>query len=52
MADLRILLNLIWVILGGLIMALGWAFAGVLMAITIIGLPWAPACFRIARFTL
>lgn len=52
MANLRILLNLLWIILGGLIMALGWAFAGVLMAITIIGLPWVPACFRIARFTL
>ncbi len=33
-------------------MALGWLIAAALMAITIIGLPWAPAALRIAGYTL
>ena len=36
---LRFLFNLLWFILGGLPMALGWWLAGVIMAITLIGLP-------------
>src|SRR5262249_51969588 len=36
----------------GFIAAIGWALAGVLMAITIIGLPWAKACFTLANYTL
>ena len=49
---LRLLLNILWVVLGGFWMALGWWFAGLIMAITIIGLPWARACFVIGGFTL
>ena len=46
------LINVLWVIFGGAIMALGWVLAGVIMAITIIGIPWARACFVIAGYTL
>lgn len=45
------LINVLWVIFGGAIAALGWVLAGVIMAITIIGLPWARSCFVIAGFT-
>jgi uncharacterized membrane protein YccF (DUF307 family) len=48
----RFLLNLLWVLTGGLWMALGWVVAGVIMAITIIGLPWTRAAFNIALYTL
>ncbi|MGE3475319.1 MAG: YccF domain-containing protein [Rhodospirillaceae bacterium] len=47
-----LLLNVIWIIFGGGAMALGWFIAGCVIAITIIGLPWAPAAFRIALYTL
>ena len=47
----RFLLNALWFVLGGFVMGLGWWLAGVLMVITIVGLPWAGACFRIARFS-
>lgn len=47
-----LLLNIIWLIFGGFAMALGWAFAALIMAITIICLPWVPAAFRIALYTL
>ena len=52
MTALQFLLNLAWIIFGGLWMAAGWVVAGVIMAITIIGLPWARAAFNIAIYTL
>src|SRR5262245_25319350 len=52
MSVMSILLNLLWILFGGLWMALGWAIAAVIMAITIIGLPWARAAFNIAIYTL
>jgi uncharacterized membrane protein YccF (DUF307 family) len=52
MSVMSILLNLLWILFGGLWMALGWAIAAVIMAITIIGLPWARAAFSIAIYTL
>jgi len=42
--------NLLWFIFGGLLMGLGWWLAGLLCAITIVGLPWAKACFVIGQF--
>ncbi len=49
---MTLLLNVIWLIFGGLVMAVAWFLAGVLVAITIVGLPWAASCFRIGGFTL
>jgi len=46
------LLNILWVVLGGLVMALGWWLAGLACAITIVGLPWARSCFVIGAFSL
>jgi uncharacterized membrane protein YccF (DUF307 family) len=45
------ILNLIWFVLGGFFAGLGWILAGVIMAVTIVGLPWARSCFMIARYT-
>jgi uncharacterized membrane protein YccF (DUF307 family) len=52
MSILSLLLNVLWIALGGLCMAVGWLIAAVIMAITIIGLPWARAAFNIAAYTL
>jgi uncharacterized membrane protein YccF (DUF307 family) len=52
MSPLSVLLNLLWIIFGGLWMAAGWIIAAVVMAITIIGLPWTRAAFNIAVYTL
>jgi uncharacterized membrane protein YccF (DUF307 family) len=49
---ITLLLNLLWLVFGGLLMALGWVAAGVVMALTIVGLPWARAAFTIARYAL
>jgi len=47
-----LLLNIIWLIAGGFVSACAWFLAGIIATISIIGLPWAPACFRIGGFTL
>ena len=47
---LRLLLNLLWFVLGGWLSGLLWILGGVLLAITIVGLPYTGAAFRIAGF--
>ncbi|MDB5467211.1 MAG: hypothetical protein JWQ46_1973 [Phenylobacterium sp.] len=48
---MRLLLNLLWFVLGGWISGTLWLLAGLVLAVTIIGLPWTPAAFRIAGFS-
>jgi uncharacterized membrane protein YccF (DUF307 family) len=52
MSALSLLFNLLWILFGGFWMAVGWAIAGVVMAITVVGVPWAKAAFTIAAYTL
>lgn len=52
MPALSLVLNILWVVFGGFYMALFWLIAAVLMAVTIIGLPWARAAFNIAWYAL
>ena len=47
---LRLLANLIWFVCGGVLMGLGWWLAGLVAAITLVGIPWARACFVIGSF--
>lgn len=46
---MRVLGNFIWVIFGGAILALFWLMAGLLLCITIIGIPFGLQCFKIAE---
>src|SRR5438128_3713293 len=43
--------NIIWLICGGVIMGLLWLLAGVVAIVTIVGIPWARACFVISSFS-
>ena len=52
MQPVSIFLNVLWILVGGAWMAFGWLVAAIIMAITIIGLPWARAAFNIAVYTL
>lgn len=49
---LSVIGNIIWFLIGGVFMAIGWFLAGCLMALSIVGLPWARSAFVIAKFTL
>ncbi len=52
MPPISLLLNVLWIVCGGAWMALGWLVAAAIMAITIIGLPWARAALTIALYTI
>ena len=52
MSPFPLLLNVMWIAFGGLWMAIAWLIAAVLMAISIIGLPWTRSAFNIAVYTL
>ncbi len=49
---MRLLLNIIWFVLCGLWMALGYLFAALICFILIITIPFGIASLRIARFAL
>ncbi len=49
---MNLILNMIWIIFGGLEMAFGWLVAAFVFAISIVGIPWARAAFNMAIFHL
>ncbi|HEV2634288.1 MAG TPA: YccF domain-containing protein [Actinocrinis sp.] len=49
---MRTLLNVVWLILCGLWMAIGYAIVGLVCFVTIIGIPFGFACWRIADYVL
>ncbi len=48
---MRTLLNILWFIFGGWISGTLWLLAGVILAITIVGLPFTPAAFRMGFYS-
>src|ERR1700722_19376107 len=52
MSPVSLLLNVLWIVFGGVWMAVAWVIAAFIMAITIIGLPWAWSALNIASYTL
>ena len=49
---MRIILNLLWLVFGGLISALGWVLTGCLWCITLVGIPVGLQCFKFASISL
>jgi uncharacterized membrane protein YccF (DUF307 family) len=45
-----LLLNILWFIFGGFVGGLAWMLGAVILAITIVGLPWSAAALRIGVF--
>jgi uncharacterized membrane protein YccF (DUF307 family) len=44
--------NIIWLIFGGLMAALGYFVGGLVLCFTIIGIPWGLQCFKLAELVL
>lgn len=44
--------NIIWVIFGGLLTFIEWIIAGIIMCITVIGIPFGIQCFKLASFVI
>ena len=49
---MRVLGNILWIILGGLAIAIGWALVGLILCISIIGIPLGIQAFKMAGLTL
>ena len=50
-ATLALLGNILWFVFGGgIVVALSWLLTGLVLAITVVGIPFAVAAFRIAGF--
>ena len=49
---MRLLGNILWIIFGGLLSALGWWITGALWCITVIGIPVGLQCFKLASISL
>jgi|TARA_B110000879_G_scaffold178803_1_gene234308 uncharacterized membrane protein YccF (DUF307 family) len=48
---MRTLGNILWFILGGALMGFAWWLASITALLTIVGIPWAKACFVIGQFS-
>ena len=46
------LLNIIWLILGGFIVVIAYLLGGILLCVTIIGIPFGIQCFKLAGLAL
>lgn len=47
----RFIANVIWIIFGGLIGALLWCLAGLILCITVVGIPLGLQCFKFAKIS-
>lgn len=52
MDPVSFILNVLWLVAGGAVAALGWFVAAVIMVVTIIGIPFARAAFDNGVYTL
>jgi uncharacterized membrane protein YccF (DUF307 family) len=49
---MRLLLNVFWLVFGGLLLALGYAIAGLICYLLIVTIPFGIASFRMANYAL
>ena len=49
---MRIVLNILWLVLSGIWMAIAYVIAGVILCITIIGIPFGKQSFKLAGYAL
>ena len=49
---MNLLGNIMWLLFGGLFAAIGYFFGGILLCITIVGIPWGLQCFKLAGLVL
>ncbi len=52
LSPVAFVLNILWLVVGGGLAALGWFVAALLMVVTIIGIPWARAAFDNGVYSL
>ncbi len=50
-ALVRLILNILWFVLGGWLSGLLWLIGGAILGVTVVGLPWTFAAWRIASYS-
>jgi uncharacterized membrane protein YccF (DUF307 family) len=48
---IRLILNILWFVFGGWVSGLLWLLGGAILALTVVGLPWAFSAWRIASYS-
>ena len=48
---MKFLANILWILLGGIWLALLWGIFGIVLCITIVGIPLGIQCFKAARLS-
>lgn len=49
---MNLLLNLVWLVLGGFLVALAYLLGAIVLCITVIGIPFGIQCFKLAGLAL
>lgn len=49
---MNLLLNIVWLVFGGLFLVLGYLLGALILCITIIGIPFGIQCFKLAGLAL
>ena len=49
---MRLILNILWLVFGGLLLALGYAVAGLICFVLVVTIPFGVASFRMANYAL
>ena len=48
---LKVISNIMWILFGGIWLALSWCVCGVILCITIVGIPFGVQCFKLAKLS-
>ena len=49
---MRVLLNVLWIMFGGIFLSAYWALIGCILCFTIVGIPFGTQCFKFAHFMI
>lgn len=49
---MKTIANILWIIFGGLELAAFWALVGLILCLTIVGIPFGMQCFKFAELML
>ena len=49
---MRLIGNICWLLLGGLVIALAWTLVGIVLCLTVVGIPLGVQALKMARLTL
>lgn len=49
---MRLIANIVWIVFGGLETAVAWCVAGIILCVTVVGIPLGRQCFKMGALTL